>query len=43
MMSTISVEDQCVTNATKLGVPTIGNSVYIGAGAKILGPGVIGN
>jgi len=38
--------DQCVTiggNATKHGVPTIGNGVYIGAGAKILGPVVIGS
>lgn len=38
--------DQCVTiggNATEHGVPTIGNGVYIGAGAKILGPVVIGS
>ncbi len=38
--------DQCVTiggNATERGVPTTGSRVYIGAGAKILGPVVIGH
>lgn len=38
--------DQCVTiggNATQWGVPTIGDRVYIGTGAKILGPIVIGS
>lgn len=38
--------DQQVTlggNATEKGVPVIGNDVYIGAGAKILGPVVIGD
>lgn len=38
--------DQQVTlggNATEKGVPVIGNYVYIGAGAKILGPVVIGD
>lgn len=38
--------DQCVTiggNARELGVPSIGNGVYIGAGVKILGPIVIGD
>lgn len=38
--------DQCVTiggNGTSHGVPTIGSDVYIGAGAKILGPINIGS
>jgi serine O-acetyltransferase len=37
--------DQCVTiggNGTKFGVPTIESKVYIGAGAKILGPITVG-
>ena len=38
--------DQGVTlggNARELGVPTVGNNVYIGCGAKILGPISIGD
>lgn len=38
--------DQHVTiggSATRLGVPTIGCGVYIGAGAKLLGPIVVGD
>lgn len=38
--------DQGVTiggNGTELGVPAIGNDVYVGAGAKILGPISIGS
>jgi len=38
--------DQCVTiggNGTAYGVPKIGNNVYIGAGAKLLGPITIGD
>jgi serine O-acetyltransferase len=38
--------DQCVTiggTSKKNKVPKLGNSVYVGAGAKILGPIIIGN
>lgn len=38
--------DQCVTiggNGTEFGVPVVGSNIYIGSGAKILGPISIGN